>query len=131
VFAGHVSATLTACALGLTVAIGVAVPAGLLLGGLPGEERAVRPFIESLRAIPSLVLTPLALSLLGDPTTAKTVLIVYSRSWPLLIITLYGMLEVDVEVIIGGSLTRSSSTQPGFSCPAPGTRSGPGTTTTT
>ncbi|WP_223168005.1 ABC transporter permease [Nonomuraea sp. SYSU D8015] len=94
-FAMHVSATLAACGLGLHAAMIMAVPAGLLLGALPGTERAVRPVIEFLRAIPSLVLIPLAWALLGDPSAAKTALIAYSCSWPLLITTLYGILETD------------------------------------
>lgn len=94
-FAAHAYATVYACAVGLHPAFGLAVTAGLLLGALPGIERALRPIIEFLRSIPSLVLIPLALSLLGDPGTAKTALIVYSCSWPILITTLYGMLEVE------------------------------------
>ncbi|WP_433513787.1 ABC transporter permease [Nonomuraea sp. CA-143628] len=94
-FAAHVYATLYACAIGLPAAFALAVTTGLLLGALPGIERAVRPVVEFLRAIPSLVLIPLALSLLGDPSATKTALIVYSCSWPILITTLYGMLEVD------------------------------------
>ncbi|WP_433519514.1 ABC transporter permease [Nonomuraea sp. CA-143628] len=94
-FTAHVYATVYACAVGLPTAISLAVPAGLLLGALPGVERAIRPVLEFLRAIPSLVLIPLALSLLGDPSATKTALIVYSCSWPILITTLYGMAEVD------------------------------------
>ncbi|MFC5833171.1 ABC transporter permease [Nonomuraea insulae] len=94
-FAAHAYATVYACAVGLPAAFGLAVTAGLLLGALPGIERALRPVLEFLRSIPSLVLIPLALSLFGDPSAAKTMLIVYSCSWPILINTLYGMLEVE------------------------------------
>lgn len=94
-FAAHAYATLHACAAGLAAAFGLAVTMGLLLGALPQVEHVLRPIIEFLRSVPSLVLIPLALSLLGDPSVAKTALIVYSCSWPILITTLYGMLEVE------------------------------------
>ncbi|MEV0306559.1 ABC transporter permease [Nonomuraea fuscirosea] len=97
-FAAHTYATLHACATGLAAAFGLAVTMGLLLGALPGVEQALRPIIEFLRSVPSLVLIPLALSLLGDPSAAKTALIVYSCSWPILITTLYGMLEVEPQL---------------------------------
>ncbi|MEV0316680.1 ABC transporter permease [Nonomuraea fuscirosea] len=97
-FAAHTYATLHACTAGLAAAFGLGVTTGLLLGALPGIERALRPIIEFLRSVPSLVLIPLALSFLSDPSTAKTALIVYSCSWPILIFTLYGMLEVEPQL---------------------------------
>ncbi|MEU4234840.1 ABC transporter permease subunit [Nonomuraea sp. NPDC026600] len=87
--------TSIACVLGLAAAIAVAVPAGLLLGALPAAERAIRPIIEVLRPIPSIALIPLAVFVLGEPHLAKTALIVYACTWPILITTLYGMATVD------------------------------------
>lgn len=94
-FLADVGATLTACLTGLLIAIAVAVPVGLLLGTVPVVERSVRPLVEFLRPIPSLSLIPLAMFLWTDSQDAKTALIVYTCSWPLLINTMYGLGDVD------------------------------------
>ncbi|MEW9550447.1 ABC transporter permease [Nonomuraea sp. NPDC050783] len=94
-FRADVLATLAACASGLAIAIGVAVPAGLLLGTVPVLERSVRPLVEFLRPIPSVSLIPLAMFLFPAGQDAKIALIVYTCSWPLLVNTLYGLGDVD------------------------------------
>lgn len=94
-FRTDVMATLEACALGLLIAIATAVPVGLLLGTVPVVERSVRPLVEFLRPIPSVSLIPLAMFLFTSSQDAKTALIVYTCSWPLLINTMYGLSDVD------------------------------------
>ncbi|MGW0811429.1 ABC transporter permease [Nonomuraea sp. NPDC002799] len=94
-FRADVLATLAACASGLTIALAVAVPAGLLLGTVPFMERSARPLVEFLRPIPSVSLIPLAMFLFPASQDAKTALIVYTCSWPLLINTMYGLGDVD------------------------------------
>ncbi|MEU6720715.1 ABC transporter permease [Nonomuraea sp. NPDC046802] len=94
-FLGHVGATWAACGIGLFIAVCAAVPAGLLLGSVPGLERALRPLLEFLRPIPPLSLAPLATFLWAENQDAKIALIVFACSWPLLINTLYGLMEVD------------------------------------
>ncbi|MGN9838687.1 ABC transporter permease [Nonomuraea sp. H19] len=94
-FRADVLATLTACLSGLAIAIAVAVPAGLLLGTVPFVERSARPLVEFLRPIPSVALIPLAMFLFPAGQDAKTALVVYTCSWPLLINTMYGLSDVD------------------------------------
>ncbi|WP_343950541.1 ABC transporter permease [Nonomuraea longicatena] len=94
-FLAGVGATLLPCVTGLAIAVGVAVPLGLLLGSVPPVERSVRPLVEFLRPIPSVSLIPLAMFLFTDSQDAKTALIVYTCSWPILINTLYGLADVD------------------------------------
>ncbi|MFG1707643.1 ABC transporter permease [Nonomuraea sp. M3C6] len=94
-FRSDVLATLQACLSGLAIAIAIAVPAGLLLGSVPFLERSVRPLVEFLRPIPSVSLIPLAMFLFPASQDAKTALVVYTCSWPLLINTLYGLSDVD------------------------------------
>ncbi|MEO3871983.1 ABC transporter permease [Nonomuraea sp. B12E4] len=94
-FRSDVLATLEACLSGLVIAALVAVPAGLLLGTVPFLERSVRPLVEFLRPIPSVSLIPLAMFLFPASQDAKTALVVYTCSWPLLINTLYGLSDVD------------------------------------
>ena len=87
--------TLTNWALGLLVAVAVAVPAGVLLGALTPMERAVRPLLEFLRPIPSVAIIPLAILLIPVDELMKVSVIVYASVWPILINTLYGMHDVD------------------------------------
>lgn len=94
-FALQLGATLAACALGLLIAVAVAVPAGVALGSLPRLESAVRPLHEFARPIPSLALIPLALFVLPVTHQAKIVLIAYACGWPIFINTMYGIRGVD------------------------------------
>jgi NitT/TauT family transport system permease protein len=87
--------TLTNWAFGLLIAIGIAVPLGVLLGALPPVERAIRPVLEFMRPIPSVAIIPLAILLIPVDGLMKISVIVYACMWPILINTLYGMQDVD------------------------------------
>src|SRR5690606_32302270 len=89
------TATVTAWALGLLLTVAVAVPAGLALGALPAVERAVRPLIEFLRPIPSVAIIPLAILLFSDNLHLRLAVILYASSWPVLINSIYGVMDVD------------------------------------
>ncbi|MFC5831747.1 ABC transporter permease [Nonomuraea insulae] len=94
-FLKGVLTTLGNWALGLLIAIAVAVPVGVLLGALPPVERAIRPILEFLRPIPSVAIIPLAILLIPVDELMKVSVIVYASIWPILINTLYGMHDVD------------------------------------
>ena len=95
VFLGAVGETLFAWAIGLGLAITIAVPVGMLLGSFNGAYRASRTLVEFLRPIPSVALIPLALLLFGQGLQMKLSLIVYASIWPLLFNTIYGIHAVD------------------------------------
>jgi len=94
-FLQYLADTMTAWAVGLGLAIAVAVPLGLLLGSVPAVNAATRAIVEFLRPIPSVALIPLAGLLLGSGTEMKVALIVYASTWPILFNTMYGLAEVD------------------------------------
>ncbi|MEU4421493.1 ABC transporter permease subunit [Actinoplanes sp. NPDC024001] len=94
-FRADVRVTLTAWALGLLIAIGVAVPLGLLLGTVAPVARAVTTIVEFLRPIPSVALIPLVAMLLGTGLEMRLTVIVYAAVWPILFNTIYGLREVD------------------------------------
>jgi NitT/TauT family transport system permease protein len=96
-FLAAAAATLAAWAIGLAVTVSCAVPLGVVLGGLPLVERAVRPFVEFLRPIPSIALIPLLLPLLQDNTATKVGVVVYAGTWPVLINTMYAIRDVDPQ----------------------------------
>jgi NitT/TauT family transport system permease protein len=80
----------------MAISVVIAVPVGLLLGSLPWLEDAVRPVIEFLRPIPTVVLIPLVLLVVQDNTKTELVVIVLAAVWPILINTMYGLTEVDL-----------------------------------
>ncbi|MFG3443066.1 ABC transporter permease [Nonomuraea sp. NPDC047897] len=94
-FLAGVGTTLSNWAIGLLIAVAVAVPLGVLLGALAPVERAVRPLLEFLRPIPSVAIIPLAILLIPVDAAMKVSVIVYASVWPILVNTLYGMHDVD------------------------------------
>ncbi|WP_433332083.1 ABC transporter permease [Spirillospora sp. CA-294931] len=94
-FLGEVRTTITACLLGLALAVAVSVPMGLLLGSLPKLEAAVRPLLEFLRPIPAVAIIPLAMLVFPDGRDTQVTVVFYASCWPTLINTIYGLREVD------------------------------------
>ena len=94
-FLRDVVATLEAWAVGLAIAVAVAVPCGLLLGNVPGVSSATRALVEFLRPIPVVVLIPLVALLIGPGTQMNVTLVVYAAIWPVLVNTIYGLDDVD------------------------------------
>jgi NitT/TauT family transport system permease protein len=94
-FVRDVVATVLAWAIALLISIGIAVPAGLLLGSIPWLRDATRAIVEFLRPIPSVALIPLVLLLIGSGPEAKITLAVYAAVWPILFNTIYALGEID------------------------------------
>jgi len=90
--------TLEGWALGLGLAILLAVPAGILVGSSALLYRAVRVPVEFLRPIPSVALIPLAVLVYGTGLESKVFLAVFASFWPLFVQTLYGVQDVDPVV---------------------------------
>jgi NitT/TauT family transport system permease protein len=94
-FLGAVGSTLAVWAQAMAITVAIAVPAGLLCGTLPAVESAVRPVIEFLRPIPSVIIYPLVLLLVQDTLRTEVAVIVFAAVWPVFINTVYGLREVD------------------------------------
>jgi NitT/TauT family transport system permease protein len=88
-------ASVLAWAIGLGVAIIIAVPAGLVLGSIPAVRVATRAIVEFLRPIPSVALIPAALVMIGAGPETKITLAVYASIWPILFNTIYALDEID------------------------------------
>jgi len=94
-FWAAIAHTLQGWAIGLAIAIVIAVPLGLLLGFNELLYRALRPAIEFLRPVPSVALIPLAILVYGTGTASKVFLVAFASLWPLLIQTIYGARALD------------------------------------
>jgi ABC-type nitrate/sulfonate/bicarbonate transport system permease component len=90
-----VGQTLEGWALGLGIALLIAVPAGIVIGSGRLLYRSLRAVIEFLRPIPSVALIPLAVLVYGSGLESKVFLAAFAATWPLLMQTLYGVQDVD------------------------------------
>ena len=87
--------TLHGWALGLLIAAGAGIAAGLLLGAVPVLRELTASTVEFLRPIPSVALIPLVVVLYGAGLESKLVLVVYAAFWPMLVQVLHGVRDVD------------------------------------
>jgi ABC-type nitrate/sulfonate/bicarbonate transport system permease component len=87
--------TVRGWALGLAIAIVLAVPIGIVLGSFELAGRAFRVPIEFLRPIPSAVLIPVLFLTLGTNIRSELFLAAFGAFWPLLVQTMYGVRDVD------------------------------------
>jgi NitT/TauT family transport system permease protein len=94
-FLSAAGATLGAWAAGLGLAVAVAVPAGLVLGSVPGVRSATRAVTEFLRPVPPAALIPLAALVLGPGLRLNVSLTAYAATWPLLLNTIRGLDDAD------------------------------------
>jgi ABC-type nitrate/sulfonate/bicarbonate transport system permease component len=90
-----VGQTLQGWALGLGLAILIALPLGILIGSLSLLFTATRSIVEFLRPVPSVALIPLAVLVFGTGLQSKVFLAGFAATWPILLQTLYGVRDVD------------------------------------
>jgi len=90
-----VGRTVQGWALGLAIAVAIAVPAGIVIGSTPLLHRATRAVTEFLRPIPSVALIPLVIVLYGSTIRSTVILVVYAAFWQVLVQVLYGVADVD------------------------------------
>jgi len=98
------SLTVLAAGFGSAVVVGVAV--GAVLGLNRGFERATRPLLELLRAVPGVALLPVFIALIGIGTDMKILLVASGAVWPILLNTIDGVrstepLLIDMAVSYG------------------------------
>jgi len=87
--------TVRGWALGLGLAIVLAVPIGIALGSSDFAASAFRVPIEFLRPIPSAVLIPVLFLTIGTNLKSEVFLATFGAFWPLLVQTMYGVRDVD------------------------------------
>ncbi|BBG01923.1 MULTISPECIES: ABC transporter permease [Pseudonocardia] len=90
-----VGQTLQGWALGLGLAVLLALPLGILIGSVFLLFMASRSIVEFLRPIPSVALIPLAVLVFGAGLESKVFLAAWAATWPILLQTLYGVRDVD------------------------------------
>jgi NitT/TauT family transport system permease protein len=91
--------TMKELSIGLSLAIVLAVPLGLLAGWYRRLQYAVEPYLAALYATPSLALLPLLVLWFGIGIPSTTALVVISSFFPIAINVLYGVKTVDITII--------------------------------
>lgn len=87
--------TLKGWAIGLGLAIVIAVPAGILVGTTTWMYRSVRFVVDFLRPIPSIALLPLLILVFGITLDLKVFMAALGAFFPLFFQTMYGVQDVD------------------------------------
>ncbi|WP_110588195.1 ABC transporter permease [Microbacterium suaedae] len=97
-FVEHVLPSLLNLAIGFAIALVIGIAAGSLLALMPTAALLANPFLQFLRAMPSIALLPVALVLFGTGMEARVALIAYGAIWPILLNTTDGITSIHPGV---------------------------------
>jgi NitT/TauT family transport system permease protein len=100
----HLATSFVRSLMGFSLAVAIAVPAGLLIGWSRPIADVVSPVVELLRNTAALALLPAFVLVLGIGEASKIALIVYACSWPILLNTISGVREIDPLLLKSASV---------------------------
>ena len=87
---------------GMTLAILVGIPLGILMGRSKTIEAVLDPYVMFLYVLPSVAFVPVLVVILGIDVQLRLAMIFLSAAFPLMINTIAGVKNVDAELIDGG-----------------------------
>ncbi|MFB7874147.1 ABC transporter permease [Nocardia sp. NPDC056064] len=91
----HISASLTRSVTGFSIALVIAVPAGIAIAWYKPVSDFLNPVLELFRNTAALALLPVFVLILGIGETSKIALIGYATFFPILLNTITGVRTVD------------------------------------
>ncbi len=91
--------SLTVYGLGFALAAAVAVPAGVLMGGIRPLGKTLDVYVNALAATPRVAFIPLVIVLLGLGVQAKVFIVFLGAAMPILINTYAGVLASNDELV--------------------------------
>lgn len=91
--------SLRAYLIGLTISLAIAVPGGLLIGGIKALDKVLNPYIWALYTLPRIILMPLVLLWVGINETATIVLIILSAAPATIVFVMDGVKTVDNSLL--------------------------------
>jgi ABC-type nitrate/sulfonate/bicarbonate transport system permease component len=91
--------SLTVLAGGFSLAVLGGVALGAVLGLSRTAERATRPLLELMRAVPGVALLPVFIVLIGVGTNMKVLLVASGAVWPVLLNTIDGVRSTEPLLI--------------------------------
>lgn len=92
---GHAAATLYRVLFGLSLAVVVALPLGILMGRFRAVENFVLPLASALMPIPSLAWVPVFILWFGLGNTVSILIVFYASLFPMLLNTWTGVRAVN------------------------------------
>lgn len=95
----HLQASGVRTVSGFALAVAVAVPLGLLIGGSRHVADLLNPALELFRNTAVLALLPVFVLILGIGETSKIAIVTYACVWPILLNTVSGVRGVDPLLI--------------------------------
>lgn len=106
-----VGQTMQSWAIGLGLAMVVAVPLGILIGVSRTAFDSTKLPLEFVRPIPPIALLPVTVLVFGNTMSMKVSLILLGAVWPLLVQTIYGVRETDAVLLDTSKVYRFSRWQ--------------------
>jgi ABC-type nitrate/sulfonate/bicarbonate transport system permease component len=88
--------------IGLAISMAIAIPLGLLIGGIPWLDKALSTYVWALYTMPRIVLMPLLLVWVGINDAARIWIIVLSAVPATLVVIMEGVKTVDQSLIVAG-----------------------------
>jgi ABC-type nitrate/sulfonate/bicarbonate transport system permease component len=85
--------------MGIALAIGLAVPLGLLLGGIKVLDRIISPYVWVIYTTPLIILMPLILLWVGINDTAAVLLVFISAFPAIIVVVMEGVKTVDNSLL--------------------------------
>jgi len=95
----HFSASIIRSAAGFGLALGTAIPLGLLIGWYPLARDLFTPILELFRNTAALALLPVFILFLGIGELSKVAIILFACTWPVLLNTISAVKNVDPLLI--------------------------------
>ncbi|MBI2938506.1 MAG: ABC transporter permease [Thaumarchaeota archaeon] len=91
--------SLATFATGYLLAVALAIPMGLMMGGFKKVGEALDVYINAFNAMPRIALIPLIMIWFGLDFQAKVVIVLISAFFPIVINTYTGVLNVDKDLL--------------------------------
>lgn len=107
----HVGATVARIVQGYVLAAALAIPLGLVVGGIPALDRACAPVITFARSVATISLLPLAVAWFGVGELSRVLLIAYGCFWVILTNVIEGVKSADPDLIRAGRVLGATPRQ--------------------
>jgi len=114
----HAAASVGILLAGMGIAVAAGAAVGLMLFRYRAFRAAAYPVIECARGIASLTLFPLLIVLFGLGASARA-FVIFWTAWPAVVLSTYGSLDVDREVIDAARVSGAGEWQAIFSIRIP------------
>lgn len=96
---GNAAISLKMYFIGMAISIIIAIPMGLIVGGVKWIDRLLSPYIWALYTLPRLILMPFVLLWVGINDSARVTLIVLSAVPAILVVVMEGVKTTDAGLL--------------------------------